>query len=234
MADSNLLRPISLTSVACQVLEAILKEKMPAHLSQFSLLTSRQHGFLPRRSTLSNLLAVEKLASKWLDEGSAVDMIVIEFSKAFDSANLLLDKLRGYGIDLVVISWVECFLSRRTFQVNVNGTLSQAAEAISGVPQGSVISPILFVIYVNYLLDRLSADDVKLSVSRNRNDVLQNSPNISASRSKDWELDFNPTKSEHFPLVSPPISSLTPTSPITHPPPRPYQQSPPPKTWELS
>ncbi len=120
------------------MLEAILKEKILAHLPQFLLLTSRQHGFLPRRSTLTNLLVAE------------------------------------------------CFLSRRTFHVNVNGTLFQLAETISGVPQGSVIDPILFVIYVNDLPDHLSADsllyaeDVKLIAPRNRNDFLQNSLNSSA------------------------------------------------------
>ncbi len=101
----------------------------------------------------------EELITKWLAEGSAVDLIYLDFSKAFDPVNhrLLLHKLRGYCI---VISWVECFLSRRTFQVNVNGTLSQMAEAISGVPQFSVIGPILFVIYVNDLFDHLSADSL--------------------------------------------------------------------------
>ncbi len=143
---------------------------MLAHLSQFSLLKSRQYGFLPRRSTLTNLLVAEELITKWLDEGSAVDLIYLGYYKTFDLVNhrLLLDKLRGYGNAPVVICWVECFLSRRTFQVNVNGTLSQMAEAISGVPQGSVIGPILFIIYANDLPGRLSpdsllyADDVKL------------------------------------------------------------------------
>ncbi len=148
---------------------------MLAHLSQSSLLTSRQHGFLPRRSTLTNLLVAEELIIKWLDEGSAVDLIYLDFYKTFDSVNhrLLLHKLRGYGIAPVVISWIECFLSRGTFQVNINGTISQIAEAISGVPQGSVIGPILFFIYVNDLPDRLLADsllyadDVKLIAPRN-------------------------------------------------------------------
>ncbi len=95
------------------MLEPILKEKMLAHLSQFTLLTSRQHGFLPRRSTLTNLLVEEEFITKWLDKGSAVDLIYLDFSKAFDSANhrLLLDKLRGYGIAPIVISWVERFLN---------------------------------------------------------------------------------------------------------------------------
>ncbi len=130
---------------------------MIAHLSQFSLLTSRQ---LARRPTLTNLLVADELSTKWLDEGSAVDLIHLDFSKAFNLVNhrLFLDKLRGYGIAPIVISWVECFLSRRTFQANVNGTLPQMADSLSGVPQGSFIGPILFGIYVNDLPNRLSAD----------------------------------------------------------------------------
>ncbi len=66
------------------MLEAILKEKMLNPLTQFSLLTSRQHGFLPRRSILTNLLVAEELITKWLDEGTVVDLIYLDFSKAFD------------------------------------------------------------------------------------------------------------------------------------------------------
>ncbi len=97
------------------------------------------------------------------------------------------------------------------------------AEAISGVPQGSVIGPIQFVIYVNDLPDHLSADsllyadDVKLIAPRNRHDILQNSLNSSALWSKDWELDLNPAKSEHFPIGN---SShfVTYTLPSSNPP----------------
>ncbi len=127
------------------------------------------------------------------EEGSAVDLIYL----VLDSVNhrLLLDELRGYDIARTV-SWVECLLSRRTFKVTVNGTLSQTAESISGVPQGPVIGPILFLIYVNDVPDHLPADsllcadDVKLIAPRNRHDILQTSLNSSASWSKDWELDM--------------------------------------------
>ncbi len=106
--------------------ETILKKKVLAHLFQFSLLTSRQHGFLLQRSTLANLLVGEEMITKWLDEGSSVDLNYPDFSEAFDSVNhrLLLAKLRGYGIAPVAISWIECFPNRRTFQLNVYGTLS--------------------------------------------------------------------------------------------------------------
>ncbi len=120
--------------------------------------------------------------------------------------------------------------------MNVSGSLFQIAEAISGVPQVSVIGQILFVIYVNDLSDHLSADsllyadDVKLIALRNRHDILQNSLNSSASWSKDWELDLNPTKNEHLPIGTSPILSLTRSRSITHPTSRPYQQTPPPKT----
>ncbi len=93
------------------------------------------------------------------------------------------------------------------------------AETISGVPQGSVIGPILFVIYVNDLPDHLTedsllyADDIKPIAPRNRHDILQYSLNSSTSWSKDWELDLNPTKNEHPPIGNSPISHLHPPVP---------------------
>ncbi len=93
-------RPISLTSVVCKILEMILKEKLLSHLPQLSLLTTRQHGFLPRRSTITNLLSAKETVTQWLDEGDTVDIVYLDFAKAFDSVNyrLLLTKLKCYGI----------------------------------------------------------------------------------------------------------------------------------------
>ncbi len=161
----------------------ILNEKLLSHLSQFSLLTTRQHGFLPRRSTLTYLLSAEETVTRWLDEGDTVDIVYLDFAKAFDSVNhrLLLTKLKCYGIAPSVINWIESYLRRRSFQVSVNGSLSQVAEAVSGVPQGSVLGPFLFVIYVNDLSNNLTidhllyADDVKLIAPRKQSDALQSS-----------------------------------------------------------
>ncbi len=97
-------------------------------------------------------------------------------------------------------------LRRRSFQVSVNGSLSQVAEAVSGVPQGSVLGPILFVIYVNDLSDNLPidhllyADDVKLIAPRKQSDALQSSLLAISKWSEDWELILKPSKSEHLPI----------------------------------
>ncbi len=181
---------------------------MLSHLSQLSLLTTRQHGFLPRRSTVTNLLSAEETVTRWLDEGDTVDIVYLDFAKAFDSVNrrLLLTKSKCYGIAPSVINWIESYLRQRSFQVSVNGSLSQVAEAVSGVPQGSVLGPILFVIYVNDLTDNLTIDhllhanDVKLIAPRKQSDALQNSLFASSKWSEDWELILNPSKSERLPF----------------------------------
>ncbi len=109
--------------------------------------------------------------------------------------------------------------------MNVDGTLSHMAEAISGVSQVSVIDPIQFVIYGIDLPDHLSADSplyvngVKLLTSLNRHEILQGSLNVGASWPKDWELDLNPTKSEHLPIGNSHHFSFTPfrPQPTQHP-----------------
>ncbi len=194
--ELNIFRPTSLTSFVNKVLEAILKGKMLAHLSQFSLLRvwfppPTLNPDRPSRGKRIDYKMARQRECSWPD---------------LSRPSLKpLARLRGYTIAPIVINcWiVECFLSRRLFRVNFSGTLTRPAEAISGVPQCSAIN-------ANDLPNQLSpdsllyADDVKHIAPRNRQDILQNYLNASASWSKDWGLDFNPTKSEHFPTGNSP------------------------------
>ncbi len=122
--DPKQFRPISLTSVVCKILETILKEKLLSHLSQLSLLTTRQHGFLPRRLTVTNLLSAEATDTRWFDEGDTVDIVYLDFAIVFDSVNhrLLLTKLKYHGIAPSVTNWIESYLRRCSFQVSANGS----------------------------------------------------------------------------------------------------------------
>ncbi len=100
-------RPISLTSVVCKILDTILKEKLLSQLSLLLLLTTSQHGFLPRRSTVASLSA-EETVTQWHDEGDTVDIVYLNYGKAFDSVNhhLLLNKLKCNGIAPSGINWI--------------------------------------------------------------------------------------------------------------------------------
>ncbi len=104
------------------MLETILKEKLLSHIPQLSLLTTRQHNFLPCRSTVTNFLSAVETVTRWLDEGDSVDIVCLDFAKPLGSVNhhLLLTKLKCYGIAPSVINRIESFLRRRYFQVSVN------------------------------------------------------------------------------------------------------------------
>ncbi len=144
----------------------------------------------------------------WLQIGELAHAESPQHLTAIDLVNssLLLIKLKCYGIAPSVINRIESYIRRRSFQVSVNGSLSQVAEAASEVPQGSVLGPILFVIYVNELSDNLTIDhllyanDVKLIAPRKQSDALQSSLLASSKWSEDWEFILNPSESENPPL----------------------------------
>ena len=198
-------RPVSLTSIICKLLETLIKQKLCIHLSNNALLSNHQHGFMSGRSCLSNLLETFECWTDALDNGNRVDCVYLDFKKAFDSVPFqrLLLKLRGYGVNGKVLRWIESFLTGRKMRVGVRGSFSQWASVSSGVPQGSVLGPLLFLIYVNELPDlfdcssKIFADDTKVwTIIKDEEDCenLQNDLKKISEWSNDWLLRLNTEK----------------------------------------
>ena len=193
-------RPISLTSVPGKIIEGLIRDKIVDHMKQNQLFSKSQHGFLAGRSCTTQLLEFLEDITTALDQGDDVDVIYLDFCKAFDKVphQRLLKKLWGYGIRGNVHAWVKEFLTYRSQLVKINGASSEPVNVTSGVPQGSVLGPILFLIYINDLPDtiaaiiKLFADDAKvyrsISTVENVNEV-QNS--VVKSWADIWEMLFN-------------------------------------------
>ena len=164
-------RPISLTSQVCKILERIIRGSLIDHLEENRLICEEQHGFRRSRSCLTNLLETLEDWSRWDDDNHNFDVLFLDFQKAFDSVphKRLVCKLHKLGIRGHLLNWIEDFLSERKQRVVVNGCESSWKSVTSGVPQGSVIGPLLFVCYINDLPSvikasfcKIFADDTKI------------------------------------------------------------------------
>ena len=198
-------RPVSLTSVVCKVMEQLIRDEIMNHLVTNALLTSCQHGFIKGRSCITQLLATLDYWTEVMDDGGNVDAIYLDFSKCFDSVphERLLMKLEKYGVTGQLWRWIADFLRGRLQQVSIRGCLSALAEVLSGIPQGSVLGPILFIIFVNEMPDmvhsciQMFADDTKLYTQiRDEEDVskLQRDLDRLQEWARNWQLKFNPDK----------------------------------------
>ena len=198
-------RPVSLTSIISKIMESFLRDEIINHMSTHNLFADEQHGFVPGRSCVTQLLVVLEEWTEALEAGRNVDVIYLDFRKAFDSVphQRLLCKLKAYGIGDRLYRWIESFLSNRSQRVTINGTKSDWVPVTSGIPQGSVLGPVLFVLYINDLpsvlrsVCRIFADDTKVFraiISPEDTTLLQDDINKLSAWSAEWQLPFNTTK----------------------------------------
>ena len=184
---------------------------MTSHLDKFKLIRNSQHGFMRRKSCLTNLLVFLEYVSKFVDKGEPVDVIYLDFQKAFDKAPpcRLMLKVCALGINGRVASWIRNWLSDRKQRVVLNGCKSDWSDVVSSVTQGSVLEPLLFLIFVNDIDHAVCsqllkfADDAKLfravSTPEDVNKLRDDLKNL-FSWSEDWLMLFNLDKCKvlHF------------------------------------
>ena len=209
--DPSNYRPVSLTSICCKTMERVIAAQLVTFLENNNLLSSNQYGFRQNRSTEDQLLLTYGDVASWVDCGSVVDVVFLDFSKAFDVVchTVLLQKLRSIGLPDLLLTWVHCFLVGRTMRVSCGGCSSREVAVLSGVPQGSVLGPLLFLIYINHVSSGISscfkafADDYKLYLKfsgGNRCEVVQSVSqlqvdlNLFYEVALSWNLSLNTDK----------------------------------------
>lgn len=205
--DPGNYRPVSLTSAVCKLLERLISESLFEHLAR--TLSPHQHGFRKGRSCMTQMMEVVETWTDMLEQNIPIDCVYFDFKKAFDSVphKRLLAKLKAHNVEGNVFRWIENYLSDRTQRVVVNGAASAEAKVTSGVPQGSVLGPTLFVLFINDLPQeatsnlRLFADDTKLfgpAKTVSECEILQTDINRLQDWADDWQMTFHPNKCKYM------------------------------------
>ena len=200
--DPGNYRPVSLTSNVSKIFERIIKNELVHFLEENSIIKNSQHGFRNKKSCLTNLLEFVELVAKKIDSGEPVDVIFLDFQKAFDKVphERLLSKLKAIGISGKLLRWIREWLKNRKQRVVINGEMSEWRDVLSGVPQGSILGPLLFIIFINDIDDKIRnkilkfADDTKLisgAATVEDTEELQNDLQSLFQWSERWQMNFN-------------------------------------------
>ena len=209
-AETKNYRPVALTSHIIKTLEKLLVKNISEYLEQNDKMNQDQHGFRSGRSCLSQLLAHHQKVLTSLENNKDVDVVYLDFAKAFDKVDhgILLHKTRDLGILGKLGVWLHSFLTDREQVVAVDGALSKTSSVMSGVPQGSVLGPLLFLIhisdinnYVKYSSVASFADDTRVLKevsSKDDADLLQADLAALYLWAEQNNMSFNNTKFEHL------------------------------------
>ena len=205
--DASNYRPVSLTCIVCKIMESHVRDHIMNHLDANKLLSNRQYGFRKGRSTMLQLLKVLDDWTNSLEKGRQINVVYTDFEKAFDKVphKRLVEKLRGYGVRGDLLNWIAAFLADRRQRVRVNGKYSGWSRVISGIPQGSILGPLLFVIYINDLPEILEgraaialfADDAKIYgevMERSDVEIMQGVVDDVDSWCRTWMIKINSAK----------------------------------------
>lgn len=195
-------RPISLTPIVCKIMESIIAEAVMEFALKLKIIPEQQHGFVRGRSTMTNLLWCVNKWTTALDKKEPIDVVYLDFAKAFDRVpkSRLTYKLEHLGIRGKLLDWIESFLSDRTFCVRVGQSYSSERPVLSGVPQGSVLGPLLFVLFSSDLRYHIKsdivfyADDSKLFNRSSLQPTLQHDLDAVTRWTADWQLPLNTEK----------------------------------------
>jgi Reverse transcriptase (RNA-dependent DNA polymerase) len=215
--DPTNYRPISLTATICKLIETIIKDQLVQYLVNKGHI-NKHHAFIKNHSTATNLL---ECMNDWLvsiKSPNRTDVVYIYFSKAFNSivTSKLLYKLESCGVTGLLLKWIECFLSNRIQCIVLDHTYSSFNKIISGCQQGSVLGPILFLLYkivcCGHTKLQLFVDDAKLYSIINIDATsvsLQQSLDNLAAWFNDWQLVINISKRAVLSISTTPSMSHT-------------------------